>query len=82
MKIGVPSEVKNNEHRVGLTPDSVKTLCDSGHQIFIQSNAGRAIGFTNEQYESSGAQILESPLEVYNSSELIIKHFPREFTFH
>ena len=73
MKIGVPSEVKNNEHRVGLTPDSVKTLCDSGHQIFIQSNAGRAIGFTNEQYELSGAQILESPLEVYNSSELIIK---------
>tara|TARA_B100000287_G_scaffold433653_1_gene495889 strand:- start:798 stop:1877 length:1080 start_codon:yes stop_codon:yes gene_type:complete len=73
MKIGVPSEVKNNEHRVGLTPDSVKALYDSGHQIFVQSNAGHAIGFTNEQYESSGAQILESPSEVYKSSELIIK---------
>ena len=73
MKIGVPSEVKNNEHRVGLTPDSVKTLTDLGHQIFVQSNAGHAIGFTNELYESSGAQILESPSEIYNSSELIIK---------
>ena len=73
MEIGVPAEVKNNEHRVGLTPDSAKTLTDLGHQIFVQSNAGHAIGFTNELYESSGAQILESPSEVYNSSELIIK---------
>ncbi len=73
MKIGVPSEVKNNEHRVGLTPDSVKTLSDLGHQIFVQSNAGHAIGFSNKLYELSGGQILESPSEVYNSSELIIK---------
>ena len=40
MKIGVPSEVKNNEHRVGLTPESVKILTDRGHELFVQSNAG------------------------------------------
>ena len=45
MKIGVPSEVKNNENRVGLTPDSVRALTDLGHQVFIQSDAGKPIGF-------------------------------------
>ena len=43
MKIGVPSEVKNNEHRVGLTPESVKTLTDLGHELFVQSDAGYEI---------------------------------------
>ena len=48
MKIGVPSEVKNNEHRVGLTPESVKILTDLGHELFVQSNAGYEIGFLGD----------------------------------
>ena len=43
MIIGVPSEVKNNENRVGLTPSSVKTIVESGHEVKIQSNAGANI---------------------------------------
>ena len=50
MIIGVPSEVKNNEYRVGLTPDSVLAIVNNGHQVFIQDNAGAAIGFSNENY--------------------------------
>ena len=73
MKIGVPAEVKNNEHRVGLTPESVKTLCDLGHQLFVQSNAGHIIGFTNQLYELSGAQIVNSAADIYKLSDLIIK---------
>ncbi len=73
MKIGVPSEVKNNEHRVGLTPDSVKILSDLGHQLFVQSSAGHAIGFTDDLYELSGAKIIDSASGVFESSELIIK---------
>ena len=73
MKIGVPAEVKNNEHRVGLTPESVKILSDLGHQLFVQSNAGHAIGFTNQLYESSGAQIIDSVSDVFKLSDLIIK---------
>ena len=73
MKIGVPAEVKNNEHRVGLTPESVKTLSDLGHQLFVQSNAGHAIGFTNQLYESSGAQIIDSAADVFKQSDLIVK---------
>ena len=45
MIIGVPSEVKNNENRVGLTPDSAKKIIASGHEVFIQKNAGANIGF-------------------------------------
>lgn len=73
MKIGVPAEVKNNEHRVGLTPESVKILSDLGHQLFVQSNAGHAIGFTNQLYESSGAQIIDSAADIFKLSDLIIK---------
>ena len=73
MKIGVPAEVKNNEHRVGLTPESVKILSDLGHQLFVQSNAGHGIGFTNQLYESSGAQIIDSAADVFKLSDLIIK---------
>ena len=84
MKIGVPAEVKNNEHRVGLTPESVKTLSDLVHQLFVQSNAGHAIGFNNDLYELSGAQILDSAADVYTLSDLIIKvkePVEREFQF-
>ena len=73
MKIGVPAEIKNNEHRVGLTPESVKTLSDLGHQVFVQSNAGHAIGFTNQMYKLFGAQVIDSAAEVYKLSDLIIK---------
>ena len=45
MKIGVPKEVKNNEYRVGLTPKSVLELMKYDHEIFVESNAGSAIGF-------------------------------------
>ena len=58
MIIGVPSEVKNNENRVGLTPDSAKKIIASGHEVFIQKNAGANIGFFDDQYLSVGVKIL------------------------
>ena len=51
MIVGLPKEVKNNEHRVGLTPNSVKEITDNGHEVFIENNCGKEIGFTNEIYE-------------------------------
>ena len=73
MIIGVPKEIKNNENRVGLTPSSVKLLSELGHSIFIESQAGDAIGFSDDLYLSSGATIIQNVEEVYTSSELIIK---------
>ena len=73
MRIGVPAEIKNNEHRVGLTPESVYELCSAGLAVNIQSQAGSAIGFTDQDYQQSGATILSSASDVYESSDLIVK---------
>jgi alanine dehydrogenase len=84
MIIGVPTEVKNNENRVGLTPDSVKHLSDIGNEILVQDGAGTNIGFTNDLYINAGAKILKSAEEVYNSSEMIVKvkePIPDEYNF-
>ena len=84
MIIGVPSEVKNNENRVGLTPDSAKKIVASGHYVLIQKNAGANIGFFDEQYLSAGAKILDSAEDVYKSSEMIVKvkePIPDEYPF-
>lgn len=72
MKIGIPKEIKTNEFRVGATPHTVKALIANGHQVFVQQNAGSAIGFTDEMYRQSGAEIVFSAKEVYEC-EMIIK---------
>ncbi len=73
MKIGVPTEVKNNENRVGLTPDSVNYLSKHGHSVYVQSNAGHAIGFSDDMYRESGASILKTAEEVFHSVDLVVK---------
>jgi len=84
MIIGVPAEVKNNENRVGLTPDSVKHLTNIGNEILVQDGAGTNIGLTNDLYISAGAKILNSAEDVYKSSEMIVKvkePIPDEYCF-
>ncbi len=58
MYIGVPTEIKNHEYRVGLTPDSVRELTAHGHQLLVQSGAGSAIGFSDEHYREAGARLV------------------------
>tara|TARA_B100000886_G_scaffold13714_1_gene8886 strand:+ start:2069 stop:3154 length:1086 start_codon:yes stop_codon:yes gene_type:complete len=72
MKIGVPKEIKNNECRVGLTPDSVGVL-STNHKVFIEKNAGKSIGFSDEMYRANGAEILEHASSIFEESELIVK---------
>ena len=84
MIIGVPSEVKNNENRVGLTPSSVKTIVESGHEVKIQSNAGANIGYLDNQYINAGAKLVETAEALYASSEMIVKvkePVPDEYKF-
>ena len=84
MIIGVPSEVKNNENRVGLTPNSVQSLVSLGHDVLIQNNAGANIGFLNDQYTAAGAKLIETAEDVYKSSEMIVKvkePIPDEYKF-
>ncbi len=73
MIIGVPKEIKLQEHRIGLTPESAKVLTDKGHKVLIENNGGFEAGFTNENYEKVGAIIIEKPEKIYREAELIVK---------
>lgn len=84
MKIAVPKEVKNNEYRVGLTPSSVKSLIEDGHELFIETKAGAGIGFSDDHYIKSGATIIEDKDLLYKLANLIIKvkePTPAEFPY-
>lgn len=73
MIVGVPKEIKNNENRVALTPAGVKELKKNGHIVNVQKTAGLGSGFSDDDYVSSGAQILNTIEQVYDSAEMIIK---------
>ena len=73
MIVGVPKEIKLQEHRIGLTPESVKALTDKKHQVLVQDNGGFEAGFTNEDYIKAGAKIIKTPEEIFKKAELIVK---------
>ena len=73
MKIGVPREIKPQENRIGLTPESVKTLTSHGHEVLIENNGGYEAGFDNDQYKSVGAKIIDKAEDIFNDAEIIVK---------
>ena len=73
MIIGVPKEIKLQEHRIGLTPESVKILTEKKHEVLVENNGGFEAGFTNEDYLKSGAKIINTPNEIFKKSDLIVK---------
>ena len=73
MRIGCPKEIKDQERRVGLTPAGVYALVHAGHTVYVEKNAGLASGFADEEYIREGAQILDTPHEVFAASDMIIK---------
>ena len=83
MEIGVPKEIKDREFRVGLSPSSVRVLKEKGASIFVETNAGVGTGFSDEEYERSGAKIASSAAEAWNR-ELIVKvkePLPEEYQY-
>ncbi len=73
MKIGVPKEIKPQENRIGLTPESVKVLTSNGHKVLVENNGGYEAGFDNNQYKLAGARIIENAADIFNDSEIIVK---------
>ena len=73
MKIGVPKEIKSQENRIGLTPESVKILTSNGNDVMVENNGGFEAGFYNEQYKSAGAKIIDKAEDIFNDSEIIVK---------
>ena len=58
MKVGCVKEIKNNEFRVGMTPDNVKSYSNAGHDVYIEKGAGLGSGFTDEEYVEAGAKMI------------------------
>lgn len=73
MIIGIPKEVKAQEHRVALLPSGVSALCGAGHLVIVQSMAGQAVGYPDEAYINAGASIVPQASEVYAQADLIVK---------
>lgn len=72
MNIGVPKEVKDKEFRVGLSPDSVRGLVDSGHRVFVEQQAGLGAGFTDADYEAVGATLVPDAKTAWDQ-EMVVK---------
>ena len=64
MRIGVPKEIKPQETRIGLTPESVKTLVREGHEVLVENNGGYEAGFENSHYTSAGAKIIDKAEDI------------------
>lgn len=73
MRVGIPTEIKNNENRVAITPAGVHELTRRGHEVFIQAGAGVGSSFSDQEYEAQGAQILASADEVWAAGDLLLK---------
>ena len=73
MKIGSVKEIKNNEFRVGLTPDNVHAYVAAGHQVLIEKGAGEGSGFSDEEYKAAGATLIADAAEVWKSVDMMVK---------
>ncbi|MFA7498343.1 MAG: alanine dehydrogenase, partial [Leucobacter sp.] len=73
MRVGIPTEIKNNENRVAITQAGVVELTRRGHQVLIQSGAGLGSAITDEEYAAAGAQIVDGADGVWADSDMILK---------
>ena len=83
MRIGCAKEIKNNEFRVGITPDNARAYIAAGHEVYIEKGAGIGSGFSDEEYAAQGAVLVEDPAKVWKLSEMMVKvKEPLESEYH
>ena len=73
MLVGVPKEIKNNEFRVGLTPEAVREYAAAGHQVIVETSAGDGIAKTDDDYRKCGAEIVDTAEEVFARADMVVK---------
>jgi alanine dehydrogenase len=73
MRISIPTEVKNHEYRVAITPAGVHQLVAAGHEVLVQSGAGTGSAITDAQYAAAGARVLPTAAEVWAAADLVCK---------
>ena len=84
MRVGCVKEIKNNEFRVGLTPDNVKAYTAAGHEVLIERGAGLGSGFSDAEYEAAGACLCTEAAAVWQQAEMMVKvkePLPSEYPF-
>lgn len=73
MRIGVPTEIKNHEYRVAMTPEGVRELVAHGHDVVVQAGAGLGSSMPDEEYRTAGASVLDDPDEVWGTADMVMK---------
>ena len=73
MKIGCVKEIKNNEFRVGLTPDNVASYVAAGHEVYIEKSAGVGSGFADDEYVKAGAKMIDNAADVWGAVDMMVK---------
>jgi alanine dehydrogenase len=73
MQVGVPREIKPDEHRVGLTPTAAREYAEHGHKVIVEAGAGLDAGYADTAYRRAGAAIVSSAAEVFDRAELVVK---------
>ncbi|HEY0052879.1 MAG TPA: alanine dehydrogenase [Caulobacteraceae bacterium] len=73
MRVGVPKEIKPNEHRVGLTPTAAREYVAHGHEVLIETGAGLGAGFTDEDFTRQGARIVADADAVFDQAQMVVK---------
>jgi alanine dehydrogenase len=73
MKVGVPTEIKEDEYRVALTPAGARELAEHGHQVLLQRGAGEGSALGDDAYAAQGANILPDAATVFEQAEMVLK---------
>ena len=73
MRVGIPTEIKNNEFRVAITPAGVAELVHRGHEVLIQAGAGEGSAISDADFKRAGAQMINSVDEVWEEADLLLK---------
>ena len=73
MRVGVPTEIKNNEYRVAITPAGVMEFARAGHEVLIEHDAGVGSSISNEEYVAAGARIVPTADDVWGAADLVLK---------
>jgi len=73
MIIGVPKEIKSQEHRVALLPSAAYQLIRRGHRVLVQRGAGAGAGYPDSDYEQAGAQLVNEPARIFGEADLVVK---------
>jgi alanine dehydrogenase len=73
MRVGIPTEIKNNEYRVAITPAGVAELVHRGHEVIIQAGAGEGSAISDADFKRAGAQLINGADQVWADAELLLK---------